>query len=84
MSPETVAIDLFDMVLLPDGRRGTVVEVFHTPPGYMVEVVNEDGETEALVTLSPDEADTGRWDYLFSITPPELLEEWSNRIRYGT
>jgi len=35
----------FDQVLLKDGREVVVLEVFTSPPGYIVEQVGVDGET---------------------------------------
>jgi len=48
-------IQEFDQVLLKDGREVVVLEVFTSPPGYVVEQVGADGETIDWFPIKPEE-----------------------------
>lgn len=48
-------IQEFDQVLLKDGREVVILEVFTSPPGYIVEQIGEDGETIDWFSIKPGE-----------------------------
>ena len=42
---------------LPPGTQATVLEVYTDPPGYEVEVVDDNGETLFLGSVEPDQVE---------------------------
>lgn len=50
-------LKLLDVLLLKDGREGTVLEVFEEGKGFMVEIADKDGATIEMPIISADEID---------------------------
>ncbi|AVX21604.1 hypothetical protein SAMN02745885_01647 [Carboxydocella sporoproducens DSM 16521] len=51
-------VEEHDVVLLKDGREGTVVYVGKDPLGYLVEFPEDEGEVEEI---SPDQIERVTW-----------------------
>lgn len=49
------SVKVFDVVLLKDGRQGTILEVYEQGKAYLIEIADEQGRTLDLPTIQKNE-----------------------------